>query len=397
MLIQASDVWALWMVLTGCAAVSIYLEQRYKWAATISGAMIALLLAMILANLRVIPTESHVYDDVWNYVVPLAVPLLLFHADVRKIWRESGRSFGAFHISALGTILGTMLATLLFCGQIPELKGISAMFSASYIGGSVNYAAMKDTYQVSSELASAGVVADNLLMSIYFLVLMVIPSLPFFQKHYPHPLQDQIAGSGQSSQDQVVAYWGRQEISLLDIATTLAVAVTIVTVSVKTAAFIAQSGLPEPIRMFLGQKYLLITTVSLVAATLWPRFFEKLRGAKELGMFMIYLFFVVVGVPASIPLLIQKSPLLFAYAAIIVGCNMVVTLGLGKLFGCNLEELLVCSNASIGGPTTAAAMAVAKGWNDLVIPALLVGVWGYAIGNYCGILMATFMGWWLGL
>jgi uncharacterized membrane protein len=29
-------------------------------------------------------------------------------------------------------------------------------------------------------------------------------------------------------------------------------------------------------------------------------------------------------------------------------------------------------------------MAIAKGWTKLVTPAILVGVWGYAIGNYVG-------------
>ena len=65
--------------------------------------------------------------------------------------------------------------------------------------------------------------------------------------------------------------------------------------------------------------------------------------------------------------------------------NMAVTLLVGKLFGFNLEELLISSNATIGGPTTAAAMAISKGWDDLVLPAMLVGVWGYVIGNWIAI------------
>ena len=64
---------------------------------------------------------------------------------------------------------------------------------------------------------------------------------------------------------------------------------------------------------------------------------------------------------------------------------MAVTLLVGKLFGFNLEELLISSNATIGGPTTAAAMAISKGWDDLVLPAMLVGVWGYVIGNWIAI------------
>jgi uncharacterized membrane protein len=32
-------------------------------------------------------------------------------------------------------------------------------------------------------------------------------------------------------------------------------------------------------------------------------------------------------------------------------------------------------------------MAVAKGWDGLVLPGILVGVWGYAIGNWVGLLL----------
>ncbi|EWG12979.1 hypothetical protein PBF_01110 [Cytobacillus firmus DS1] len=50
----------------------------------------------------------------------------------------------------------------------------------------------------------------------------------------------------------------------------------------------------------------------------------------------------------------------------------------------DIEEILLASNANVGGPTTAAAMAIAKGWQDLIGPILVVGTLGYIIGNYVG-------------
>ena len=82
--------------------------------------------------------------------------------------------------------------------------------------------------------------------------------------------------------------------------------------------------------------------------------------------------------------MIRESPILLAYAAIILVVNLLVTLGLGKLTGHDLETLLVASNANVGGPTTATAMAIGKGWNELVLPAILIGVWGYVIASYIG-------------
>ena len=34
--IKADDIWSLWAIIVGWAAVSIYLEQKYRWAAKVS-------------------------------------------------------------------------------------------------------------------------------------------------------------------------------------------------------------------------------------------------------------------------------------------------------------------------------------------------------------------------
>lgn len=71
--------------------------------------------------------------------------------------------------------------------------------------------------------------------------------------------------------------------------------------------------------------------------------------------------------------------------------NLIISLVLGKIFKFNLEEILLASNANIGGPTTAAAMAIAKGWNKLIGPIILSGTLGYIIGNYLGIFMGNLL------
>jgi uncharacterized membrane protein len=389
-LIRPDDGLIIWAFLIGWAAASIWLEQKYRWAASLSGCMIALLGAMAAANIGLVPHDSPSYDAVWSYVVPIAVPLLLFDADIRRIKRESGRAFAAFHLSALGTMLGTCAATALFCRSIPEIKGVLAMLSASYIGGSVNLAAMKDSFGVSAGITGATIVADNFLMAIFFFALTAIPGMAFFKKRYSMPREagrhDRLAGNG------AAGYWGRHGISLLDIASSAAVAVAIVAASWKFADFVGASAIPAFLKMFLGQKYLVITALTVTLATSFPSFFRGMHGAKEIGTFMVYVFFVVIGVPASLPMILEKSPLLFAFAAVIVSVNLLVTLLLGRLLKFDLEELMVSCNATVGGPTTAAAMCITKGWRDLIAPSLLVGVWGYVIGNYCGIFMAGLMG-----
>ena len=76
-LISSDNTWMLWTFIVVWAAISIVLEQKYKWASKVTGAIIAILGAMLFSNLKIIPTESAVYDSVWSYVVPVAIPLLL--------------------------------------------------------------------------------------------------------------------------------------------------------------------------------------------------------------------------------------------------------------------------------------------------------------------------------
>lgn len=394
---SAEDTWALWTILIAWAAVSIYLEQKYTWASKVSGAIIGLLGALVLANLRIIPTEAPVYDAVWGYIVPLAVPLLLFKADLRKIWKESGRTFLAFNISAVGTMLGAFGAALLLGNMIPEVNKATAMMTGSYIGGGINFVAMADAFKAEQNTVNALIVADNLNMAFYFMVLMMIPTLGFFRKHFGHPYEDLVAAEsaaagGSETPNKAASYWGRKEISLLDIAMAMGSTFVIVTVASKFAEWVGGSGAPGIITAIFGQKYLIITTLTVILATAFPKFFGEIRGAQELGTFMIYIFFVVIGAPADLKMIIMNSPLLFVFCAFTVIVNMLVTFGIGKLLKFNVEELCVASNANVGGPTTAAAMAIAKGWTELVLPAMLVGVWGYVIGNYLGIFTGTMVG-----
>lgn len=397
-LFSVENSWALWTILVGIAAFSIYLEQTYKWASKITGAIIGLVIAMALANFKVIPTDAPTYDVVWGYVVPLAIPLLLFNANIKKIWRESGRMMVIFLLSSVGTLLGTFIAFMLLRNHIPELYRMAAMMTGSYIGGGVNFAAMAESFATPGEWVSALVVADNLNMALYFFVLLAIPSISFFQKKFKHPHMDEVEGAVDTAEGETLAakYWGRKDISLKDIAFSVAIAFAIVWVSTEIAGILGNL-IPTgnfALNLFnglLGNKYLLITTFTMLLATYMPNFMSSINGAQEIGTFLIYIFLVVIGVPASLQLILTKSPLLLVFTAIIVIVNMIVSLVVGKLLKFNLEEILIASNANIGGPTTAVAMAIAKGWNKLIGPAMLAGVFGYIIGNYLGIFMGNLL------
>ena len=352
-LIGPDDTWGLLGVMCLSVALSIFLEQKYRWAARVSGSIIALILAMAMANIGVIPISSVLYDDiVWGVIVPMGIPLLLLQCNLKKIWREAGKMLTIFLIGAVGTV------------------------------------------------------ADNLLMALYFFVLIAFAGMRFFRARFPHPHIDEVergSSSGEQAKTQAAAFWSRKDISLKDVAMNIAFAVVVVWVSNLVAGLFSplaaegvvstfQEGLRDFAGKFLGSQYVWITTISVLFATVCSGTAEKMHGSQEIGTYLIYLFLFVIGVPANIYTVLTEAPLFLALTFLMVVVNMLFCFAGARLLKFDLEDAIIASNANIGGPTTAAGMAVSQGWSRLVGPAMLVGVLGYVIGNYAGTLVGIVLG-----
>jgi hypothetical protein len=403
-LIKPDNTLVLLAILCVIAAVSIYLEQTYSWAGKITGCILALAFTMVLSNFRIIPAYDTVaYDLVWSWVVPIAIPMLLFKADLRKVWKESGKVLGIYLLSGVGTIIGAFISFFLLQKAIPELYKLSAMMVGTYTGGSMNLVAMSDAFPLTDKtLLGSAVVADNLFMGIYFVSLTIIPTIKFFKKHYSHPYEDEMEKYGTAGENKAAQFWAKKDISLLDVAKVISIAFVIVAISTELGKYISsfkpdtkemETAMKFFIDLFfglLGSKYLLMTTITVILAT-YTKFLTKVSGAEEIGTFLIHIFFAVIGAPASIEIILKKAPWLLVFCALIVVINMIITFIFGKIFRFSVEECCIATNANVGGPTTAAALAIARGWNKLVVPAMLVGILGYVIGNYYGLIVGNIL------
>ena len=381
--INAQDAWPIWGILVTGVALCIYLEQTQRWAAQLSGPVLALLGGMLLSNTRLLPGESPSYDIVESYLVPVAIPLLLFRANLLRIFRETGPMFAAFHVATLGTILGAFVAALIFRLSVDRVAEVAGVMTGSYIGGGVNFVAIKNHYQLASELSNPLLVADNFIMAGMFSLLFVIARSPFFRRHFPHP--HSVDSDRADSQALAAKHWDRKGISLLDIAKALAFAWAIAALSMVITAWIKRLGLSPAWQSLLASPYLWITVLAVAATTLFHKQMERINGADELGAYLLYLFFFVIGLHADLIQVIRNVPVLFLFCLVIALINLLVTLAVGKLLRMNLEELLLSVNATLGGAPSAVAMAVSAGWPRLVLPGLLAGVWGYVIGTFLGI------------
>ncbi len=382
-LISPDDHWMIWTSLIAIATVSIFLEQRYKFFQKMTGALVAMVLGMILSNVGFLPVKSASYDVVWNYIIPLTIPLLLMKTDIRKIFKETGRLFGAFHLSALGTVLGTIVAVWLLHAKVPSLNLIAPAMTASYVGGSVNFIAVVSIFKPPHDLVNATIVADNGIMALYFILLITLPAIAISRKIFP--VSDKTRSFLESDDpERDENYWKPKPIGLLDIGIALTVAFVIGTLSAKVSDHFSDPSFPAAIRSIFGQKYVMLTLLSILFPLLFPKLSKNLNGSDELGVFFIFIFFALIGVPASIRLVIMEAPVMLLFCAIILTFNFLTTFVLGKWFKYELEELVMAAVVTSGGPMNGVAIASSKGWHALIVPALLAGIWGYIIGNFIG-------------
>lgn len=373
-LIAADQHFALWAVLIGLAAFGFWCE-RYPWGRKYSGVLLLMTAAIILANIGVLPTVAPVYDQTWELLVPLAIPLLLLKANLPKIVREAGPMLLAFVISGASVVVGVIAGvTLLDLGEAEaELAGI---FTGTYIGGSLNFAAVAEaTGFRESSLLTAAVAADNVATNLHYLLIFLLPGVAWISRAYP---SRHIAMAGPVSQDVET---DRHNIANLDVAGLL--------MSLAIAFAIAATGKWLASLFGLGAySILMITVLAVLVGSLLPRQVERLSGYEEGGTAMMYIFLAGIGATCDLWLLVDMAPVLFGFAVIILSVHLALLLVAGKLLKLDLAEMLMASAVAVGGPSSAPALASARGWNNLLIPGVLLGCLGYVVGSFIG--MAVF-------
>lgn len=387
-LIPADQTLAVFAALFAIAWFGFWAESK-PWGRTLTGAIWAILLSILLSNLRIMPQSSTAYDVVFSYFVPMLLPLFLIHADVRRILAESGRVGIGFILACFGTVMGVLAgASLLDLGEFESI--LAGMFTATYTGGSANFAAvMQSTGFDNSSIIAAATAVDNLLGILFLVVIILMPASRFIMQRYVQ--RDYFSDQEQSLEQ------GENQVGGLSLAAALTFAMLVVAVSDLTVYLL--NLLPLGIDFSL-LRYLFITLYSIIPATLLPVQMKKLNGGQSMGFVLALVFFATIAAGADVATLLAHAPILLVFVFIVLLVHWLVVFIGGLLLNrllknqalkLSLPELIIASNAAVLGATTAPALAVARGWGTLVTPGILVGVAGYIVGTPLGLLIYS---WW---
>lgn len=338
--------------------------------------LLVIVLTAITANIGMMPTYSsdvEVYAGIFDVVAPVGIFWLLLRVSLAEILSAGGAMLGLFLIGALGTLLGVFAGMWAVGGsdtfgvKAPALGG---MFVGTYIGGSINFNAIALAHDMRSEpLIFAGANAvDALMTGIWMAATIALPRIlkPIWPK-IPKSMVPVKEGYGANHDPDA------EKIGPRDLACLLALGFGALWLAGWLAA---RSGIPD---------ILILTSIALVLAQFSG--IRRLAGSRLLGMFAVYLFLAVIGAHCDLAAMREIGPLamrLFLFVTITIGVHGLITFAAAYMLRLDPEVAAIASQANVGGGTSALALARSLGRSDLVLPAILVGSLGTALGTYLG-------------
>ncbi len=354
--------------------LSIYAGQT-RYGKKLGAALIVIVLTAILANLGWIPSASDsipLYDGIFTYLAPISIFYLLLGVNLTSIKKAGAPMIVLFLLGSLATTLGVLAAWYVLSPERvfgPDGDTLAGMLTGTYTGGSVNFnaIALEYDFQKKGMLYAGTIAVDNVVTTLWIIVTLSIPAvmLRFWQ--------DKKLGVRKSS----AASAEKDKISMHSLMWLMFLGVA--------AYFIS-----EYLSLLFPQipSILTISTIGIALAQ-FP-FVSRLQGSHTLGLYLIYLFLAVIGAYCDLSAVVELQEVgitIFLFASLAVLIHGILLILLGGLIYRDWDMIAIVSQANIGGGTTAIALAETFHRNELILPAILVGTLGNALGTYLGFLV----------
>jgi uncharacterized membrane protein len=356
-------------------AFSIYASANIKFFKSMGSPLVAVLVGIILVNLKVVPDFAPVYDSIMPYAIYLSITLMLLNVDIKAMLKLSKKPILAMLFASIAVSFAALVGGLLM-GGIEDGWILSGMFVGTYTGGSANLTAIGYALGASGETLAAANAADYAIGMPMVVLLFSMPAIykrsKWLQKVWPYTLPKEKLEVGNPEDE----FMGEKTWSVTDIAIGIAVALVIYNLGLFVGSF-APETFSEAVSV------LAVTTFAIIAAQF--KFIKNLKGTMDLGMFFALFYLVIIGFFVSIPNLLQSAIDVLILCAIIMGLSFTIHLLLCRLFKIEYEYVVVSITAAIWDGPTAALVASGAKWKSIIGIAVVLGVIGHAIGNYLGI------------
>jgi uncharacterized membrane protein len=282
---------------------------------------------------------------------------------------------GLFILGSLATTCGIILSWYLLNPESllgEEAKIIAGMLTGTYTGGSVNFNAIALEYEFQKKgILYAGTIAvDNVVTAIWIMITLIIPTvLNRIWKGNKKLISNKKKSLNENEENQ--------NIDLTSLAWLLFLGISVYYISDIISNYII--NIPS---------ILILTTIGIILAQ--SKFISNLKGSQDLGLYLVYLFLAVIGAYCEIGAVSQLQEvgfllLIFTICSVVIHGILFIIIG-GIVYR-DWEMISIASQANIGGGASAIALAEAFDRKDLILPAILVGSLGNALGTYLGFLV----------
>ena len=368
-------------------AAILYLCHRFPFVNKIGSVVIAYILGLIIGNTGILPEGSYQFQDALVTVtIPLAIPLLLFSANIRSWFAVAGRTMISMLVALVSVVIMVTLGYLLFRGGgMQDLWKIGGMMVGVYSGGTPNLASLQMMLDVNPDTYIITHTYDMILSSIYLFFLITIGKKVFslILPPYRHSIK-----INKEKRKEVVfnggdPYWGMfKKNSLKKLSLALGLSILIFAIGGGISLLV-----PESQQMVVA--ILLITSLG-IAASFIPRV-NRIERSFEAGMYLILIFSIVVASMADITQFSGAAPNLFKYVTFVVFGSLVLHVLFSSLFKVDTDTVMITSTALICSPPFVPVIAGAIRNREVIVSGLTVGIIGYAVGNYLGFMVAEML------
>jgi uncharacterized membrane protein len=333
-------------------------------------------------SLGVSPAASPVYDWMVRYLLPFSLMLLMVTVDLKAVLRLGGKALVMMLAGSAGIIIGGPLALSIFGRWLPPdaWKGMAAL-SGSWIGGSANMVAIKESIGTPDALLGPVIVVDTLVAYSWMGVLLVMSG---YQRRFDALVRADTTALDEVQQRLSAAAEDRRPVTVRDLTFILALGFAGAALCVWAGDRLPKIGDPT-ILSHTTWTVILVTALGL-ALSFTPLARLERAGASRIGYLALYLMLTAIGAQADL-VAVLEMPMLLAAGVLWVLVHIAVLLTVAWLIRAPLFFVATGSMANIGG--TVSAPIVASVFNRALAPVgVLMGVSGYILGIYGSLLCA---------